>query len=395
MVMAFGNGLIPNTSNCSSLPSGLRHTKETLFVITNIILVPILVSVGLVGNIFTLIVVNRRDMRKQSSVYVYLTGLAVSDTCILSLVLPLTLRDADLLPAKLVYSRAMVLYYVIQYCLTNIFKHTATWIMVTVAIIRHYGISQPLSSGRCMTVKTSRATVCVIFTCCVMLDAPRFYELDAYLLQNMCYDTPIWVWGYSEFGRSENYYNVYPWVIVVLCFIIPFSCILVFNTLLLVNISASRIKGKAVVRDHDYKRKETQTTAMLMTVIMVFFLLELPDSIGNVFLAIAGVPFASKSKRFSEFLLCANSLSLLHSSINFIFYSMISSEFRKGFQATFCRVCNTAKRRKFSSPLGSSRTRSARKSSSLIGPPSIGNDRATRIQDDGQCVRIHHAESKL
>ena len=380
-------------SNCTSLPHGLRHTKEPIFIITNIILVPVLVTVGLLGNVFTLVVINRRDMRKQSAVYVYLTALAVCDTCILCLVFPLSLRDADLLPPEIVYSRAMVLYYIIQYWLTNMFKHAATWIMVTVAVVRHFGISKPLTSGRCMTVKASWITVCVIFVSCAILDMARFYELDDIQLQNMCYDTPIWIWTYSEFGRSEEYWNSYPWVIVVTCFIIPFLCILIFNTLLLIHISTSRLKGKGVVRRSNYKRKEMQTTVMLMTVIMVFFLLELPDSIANMCLAIGGVPFASQSKQFSEYLLCANCLSLVHSSINFIFYSMLSSEFRKGFRYTFCRVCLNRRGQNVGSPIGSSRTRSLRKSSLLVGTTSLGSDPSTRIQNGRRC--IHQIEYDL
>lgn len=83
---------------------------------------------------------------------------------------------------------------------------------------------------------------------------------------------------------------------------------------------------------------ETRTNIVLFAIIIVFVILELPDAIAHAYAGF-GSAKARHSQGFKDFVYISNCLSITHSCINFILYTVLSADFRKTFKRTFCRLC--------------------------------------------------------
>ena len=83
---------------------------------------------------------------------------------------------------------------------------------------------------------------------------------------------------------------------------------------------------------------ETRTNVMLMIIIVAFVILELPDAIAHAYAGF-GSAESRNSLGFKNFVYISNCLSLTHSCINFVLYTVLSADFRKAMKRTFCRLC--------------------------------------------------------
>lgn len=324
--------------NCTS---PYDHTSNPIFFVTNVILLPIIFGIGFIGNLLTIIVLNRSHLRTTNPIYAYLTGLAACDLLTLLLVLPKGLRDMAALPPSVGYSKEMAQFIIFQYGFSNVFKHAATWIIVFVAAVRLLSFSHPFRRGRWTTISASRIIVFVIVLFCLIVDFPRFFELRVAELKGHCLERmTLWTSGYTEFALDPLFLRVYPWVVIVVCFALPYLLMVVLNVVLMVRIKIWRIIRNYMTVTAAADGKDTQINILLLVIIGSFLILEIPDAIAHAYLAF-GVNEMRYRIEYNNFMLISNCMSLVHSSINFIFYTLISSEFRKTFRRTFCCTCLT------------------------------------------------------
>ena len=324
--------------NCTS---PYAHTSNHVFIMTNVVINPILFGIGIIGNILILIILNRSFLRTTSAIYVYLTGLAACDLLILMLAIPRILRDTAVVPLEIGYSKEMAQYVTYEYGFINILKHAAIWIIVFVSLVRYVTLTSPLKKRRLTTISASRIIVFVIVLFCLVLDFPRFFEMQVVEKKHHCLEKKVlWDWDFTPFASNALYLKVYPWVIVTAGFALPFFLMGLIGVLFAVRIRLGHILRNYVNVTSQADGNEVQVNVLLVAIIVSFLVLELPTAILNILFAVRRERVKHTSE-YNEFTLLANCLSFLHSSINFILYTAINGDFRKTFRRTFCCVCIT------------------------------------------------------
>ena len=329
--------------NCSSFRP--YHSRNALFFAINVVLVSILCGMGIIGNIFNIVILSRRNYAKQSIIFIFLAALAIADMVTLAIYMPSSLSTADVFDPEVNYSVYMAYFHVIHYGLSNICKHSATWFIVCVAILRYLAICH-VFRGRYAWTQPGRGLVMVsvVIVTCFIVNMPRFFELQ--VVQIQCQpNTSLYMWHYSEFSKTYWYEAIYPWISAGVGYMMPLFLVLVFNVLIIIKIQTSRYRRRELAPGSPNVRRQPdrQTTKMLVVVMLIFFILELPDAVAHVLRAILSYEVRFQVTYY-EFILVANVMSLIHSSITFILYSAMSSEFRKTFHKTFC-ICDKKKSR--------------------------------------------------
>lgn len=213
----------------------LQHTENPVWVVTNAVLLPVQLSIGIIGNILTIIVLNVAHMRTSSAIYVYLTALATFDLLTLLMTIPTFLRDMDILSLEVGFSEEMATYVTLYNGFANIVKHSATWVIVFVALVRYMAISRPFRKRRWTRISASRIIVFLIVVACVVVDLARFFEFDVVTMTDHCFPVQLWTYEYTEFSRGVLFIDVYPWVVTTLVFFLPFLLIVIFNSLIIIH----------------------------------------------------------------------------------------------------------------------------------------------------------------
>ncbi len=224
-----------------------------------------------------------------------------------------------------------------SYGLYNILKHTSIWTLAFVALVRHIRTVYHKQRLRWTKISTSRVIMFILVLFCILVDFPRFFERKLVLKTGHCFiKLELWTWDYTEFGKEPLLTQIYPWLILATCFALPYLLMFLFTTFIAVRIRLWRIinrdwKSSSLADD------EVQGSLVLVTVILVFIILEIPDSIAYILQDVWRLQ--PKSNSFAAYVFVSHCFSLIRSSVNFIIYCLLSKDFRKTFRRTFCCSC--------------------------------------------------------
>ena len=248
-------------------------------------------------------------------------------------------QDTEIADPEVTYSRWMAFLITKSYGISNITKHSATWIMVFLPIISLQCSRSPFRKDRWTKISTSRIVIFLIILFCTVIDFPRFLEVAVTRVEGHCFENmEIWDWKYTEFGSTNLFIVVFPLMIVIICFGIPFVLILIFTSMLWSHLRSKPKQKKVLYTPKNPDQVIYQASSLVLIVVLVFSALQLPDAIVQIFVALYGLPF-SLTPGFHEFAAVSRLLVLVRCSINFLLYCLLSSEFRKAFSRTFCCLC--------------------------------------------------------
>ncbi|ELT91263.1 hypothetical protein CAPTEDRAFT_202379 [Capitella teleta] len=326
------------------VPFPVRRSTSALFYATNIVLSPVIYGVGLVGNLLLLLMLQRRFLRKESAVYVYLTGIAVVDVLSLLVRIPRSLRDMEILPINSSYSKPMAYAAWMCYGADYVFRNSSSWCLAFACIARYISARWPYSPRRFTRISSSRIAVFTLFMFSAMVNFARFFEISAIEVQGHCFPgASLWSEARTSFSRRVGFGVVYPWITACLCYIVPFILIVIFISLLShatggAHLRPSRVCHEALRKPRNEDQREIQLTVSVFVITMTYFALETPTIIKHVMLAAMG-PTLEQNDFFYEFTLIADCLSLISCTLNFFHLSIFSHDFRKTFTRTFCFLC--------------------------------------------------------
>lgn len=327
---------------CLTFP--VRRSTSALFYTTNIVLAPVIYGVGIIGNLLLILILNRRYLRKENAVYVYLTGIAAVDILDLLVRIPRSLRDMEVLPVNMSYSKAMSYASWMCYGADFVLRNAATWLLVFASIVRYISARWPFNPRRFTRISSSRIAVFTIFMFCAMLNFARFFEVSAIEVQGHCFPgQELWMEGPTSFSRRPGYSLVYPWLIVSLCHFLPLLLIFIFLCLIghyvkWRHFSPSHVCHHALRKPRNEDQRELQLSITVFIIIVTFIILETPNILKQVLLAAYGREL-DENQFFYEFSLIADCLSLIRCTLNFVYLSIFSYDFRKTFTRTFCCLC--------------------------------------------------------
>nr|CAD7581253.1 unnamed protein product [Timema californicum] len=297
--------------------------------ITNGVLLNVIGVLGILGNIISMIILSRPQMK--SSINYLLIGLARCDT-----VLILTSLLLFGLPAIFSYTGCLFTYYVkvyphlapVLFPLALIAQTVSVYLTLTVTLERFVAVCHPLQARSLCTYGRARFYVIIIIVFSTLYNLPRFWDivvLERGFDEN--YNTTIYFVQPSPLRLNPTYIKVYiHWLYLVFMYFLPFSCLALFNTAIYRQVRRANKERQRLSR---LQKKEIGLATMLMCVVTVFFLCNILALVNNILEA-----FYDRS--VDKLVKTSDLLITINSSVNFIIYVIFGEKFKRLFFKLFC-----------------------------------------------------------
>ena len=317
--------------------------ESTALVVTRVVvqkvLTPAVVIFGLVGNTVNVAVLTRPSMK--SSTNRYLTALAVYDMLYLILVSALSLSHYETIASSYFYAWFNQL---IVRPLTDTCSNTGVWLTLTFTVERYIGVCHPLKGKVWCTPRRAQIIISAVCLAAAAITFPEFFERTVVIkLDDVTNDDVIrFDVTRTEFGSSASYTFGYTYANQALFTFIPLVLLVFFNGLLIRQVVTSnkdRIK-MTCVNEERQSRDQQRITVMLISVVIVFLLCQLPQSVQNLYRVYKTVTHSLTPSIRDILRITGNVFNLLviiNCSTNFVLYSSFSSKFRSTFAKIFFR----------------------------------------------------------
>ncbi|KAI1713184.1 7 transmembrane receptor (rhodopsin family) domain-containing protein [Ditylenchus destructor] len=306
-----------------------------------IVALPFIVM-GLLANAMSVRIFSHRQMRTQPHNW-YLLILAVSDSVILLgaffvLTLP---RLGEILAA---WDAIAISYYSTPYMYSfmTLAQTVSVWMTVAMSFHRFIGVCLPYKATTILKRShIKKLIVGVIFTS-ILFNCTRFFEVH---IVQVCYMVPINtelpVLRPTALRMNELYRKTfYEWAYTLIMFAIPFTILIIVNSMVIMAIHKSRrIHAKLNIYDDSARKqelaKEISTSIMLVAIVVAFltcntlaFVVNLMEKLRLDDLYVLLVPWS-------------NMLVMTNASINICIYCMFSDRYRQ-LMCYYLRFCGRA-----------------------------------------------------
>ena len=299
-------------------------------------------SIGLVCNMMSLVVLTRRSMR--SSTYSYLSALAVCDSLFLLFTMVLISKDLKK-PVEGEHEWAWSggwsggwYPYVFPYvhALAFTFQVTSIWLTLTFTVDRYIMICHPFTAEPYCTISRARKVIVVMFLCSLIFNIPKFFEYQTVVLSIPFKNETRVICDLTELGHNKYFKHLYHsgFYIAFVCGL-PFVALAVLNAFLMRAVHQSRKRGREIAAAD---KKRNDTTIMLISVVVVFFICQMPALVSRTIWAVDEDQAILRSLSLYILNELANFMLVLNSSINIVPYYFFGKKFRREFWKVFC-VC--------------------------------------------------------
>ena len=293
----------------------------------------LIVVLGTVGNGLTIAMMRRAKM-KSAVATVYLLALAVADTGLLwigaghwwiSTAFKITIRDMDTWLCKF------------HFFFITYFSMLSAWILVFVTVQRMLIVAFPFKVKVIATRKKAYISLVVL---CIALAAYGIYHLIYADLVTVAVvkGRPI---RKCLFKREITEFHVkyYNYIALMATLLFPFLSLLIANIVIIVKVIQAKVKREALVSTQSDDGQVRQMTATLISVSVIFLVLNTPYVVVYYFLPL---PDGTNIKYGIIFAIAGQFGSLLNSlnsAINFLLYCITGPTFRKELRGMLCRCC--------------------------------------------------------
>jgi hypothetical protein len=265
--------LEPSATTLSDNSVGLSHEEERIFSATlftiNIILPPIVIILGLVGNFLAFVVLRQPQYAKQTTCF-YMRVLAIFDSS--ALLSHVTLRTVTNYNPEFMFGREagpvvcpLLGVFFRVYLLSN-------WTIAAMTFDRFLAIRFPLQVASWSTMtrcKNSVFGIIFVFIAIAIPDTLNGYNPHGLVTLEIC--------RYNPKIFPASFIGIYRVVASTIVYTIPFLSILVFNISIIATLVQQRIQ-KDNISSHQAQtsKKEGHITVLLFLVTMVFFMTSIP-----------------------------------------------------------------------------------------------------------------------
>lgn len=316
-------------TNYSIHPDITVATTTTYARVVEHYILPLLCCFGIIGIIVTLLVLTRRRMRGTTNCY--LVGLTLADLFFLIL-LCTRLMDKWFTPNSHAHQhyQIMATYGAV---LMDVFLMVSIWITVLLAIERHHAISDPFEDVPVSTVKRVRLLIAGTYLVCFLVRLPHMFLYKVESVEDRSTGVRHTYIVATDLADNAQYNIIYPILAdVLLMSVIPFTALLVLNTLLYMQL---RLSSDRISRNMQQKlpvpvaklKENAKILVMLIAMIIVVFCCQAPYVIYVALINTNGMH--KLNLRFlTEWRYSAMMLLTFKSAVNFIIYCCGSEKFR-------------------------------------------------------------------
>ncbi|XP_021364252.1 FMRFamide receptor-like [Mizuhopecten yessoensis] len=303
------------------------------------ILAPILVTCGVLGNIFNIVVL--RSPKMKSSTNVYLMALAICDSMYLIFMFLLSFFNCEN------KNQFTFVFYIVPFgrVFSDLFGNTAVWLTVAFTLERYIGVCHPMKGKAWCTIGKAKLAVISVFIISLINTFPEFFELEIVEFIHIGKEkSTILKCQTTRFGSTSSYQIGYFWWYVAFFNFFPLVLLAVFNSILIwsvwkANKTRRTLSNSTVIGETTRQATEQQkVTTMLISVVIIFLLCQLPWAI--LLLYKAYISANDINSHGDSLRIAGNVCNLLvefNSSVNFLLYSYFSSRFRRTFKRIFCK----------------------------------------------------------
>ncbi|XP_012269764.2 FMRFamide receptor [Athalia rosae] len=318
------NVTIRGPKECNGTPG-----EGALFeFITNGVLLNLVGLFGLFGNIISMIILSRPQMK--SSINYLLIGLARCDT-----VLIITSFLVFGLPGIYPYTGLLFNYKFIVYPklvkflypLANITQMVTVYLTLTVTMERYVAVCHPLRARSMCTYGRARLAVLVIIIFSTVYNLPKYWEVTSVKERHWKYNVTAYCVSPTDFRLNPLYVTIYiHWMYFVFYYAIPFTALVIFNLAIYRQV---RKANRDLQHLSHHQRREIGLATMLLCVVIVFLICNVLPLVTNIF-----------EKFYDEipsWLVQSGNLTVtINSSVNFIIYVIFGRKFKRIFLRLFC-----------------------------------------------------------
>ncbi|CAL1529874.1 unnamed protein product, partial [Lymnaea stagnalis] len=310
------------------------ETAVTLFVFWGIIL-PLIATVGLIGNILTIIVLWRKEM--SSTTILYLRGLVVTDTGILvGSVLALTpISCANYLRGDALLYFKDTVYPVLHtpaYYIVMTLQQCNVWITVSVSMERYIAICHPFRAARLISRRKTVIVMVIIAVVSLLYNIPHLFASEATPCTSQLATVgavACLMVGTTYFGNTDVYkiYRTVMYTIVI--YVIPFAALLILNSFLIKELMTMQRRRSGT---NIHEENEANLSLVLVLIVIVFIFCQTPGLISQFDVI--------SIDDFFGWLAVSNLLFAINSAVNFLIYTAFGRKFRKVLLRIFRHVFN-------------------------------------------------------
>ncbi|KAK9506234.1 hypothetical protein O3M35_008206 [Rhynocoris fuscipes] len=344
------------TNGAKLLLEGCRYWIPNL-------LLPIVVTIGILGNGVTVFVMTRKRMK--SSTNTYLTALAVSDLLFLIFNMILSLHHINAFqPIRNVFYWHVLKW---TYWLTDAASACSNWLTVSFTLERFIAVRYPLRGRVLCTESRARKVIAGVVILALLLTITTAFEWEVQEHDGKASLKLTWL------GSHSNYKSVFYWFSSITFTLIPLVSLSGLNFLLVAAVRKSSegrtqltedargMKGsfRPNAKNSIYsrtaserspplnrmsqrrifkQRQENKVTIVLISVVFLFLICQAPSGIT----VIVKIFYEPKDHTTGDYLLRSagnilNFLMVINAASNFFLYCALSDTYQRTLTTTFCR----------------------------------------------------------
>ncbi|GFS30109.1 FMRFamide receptor [Trichonephila inaurata madagascariensis] len=296
------------------------------------ILVPSIMTIGIIGNGITIVIMTRRRMR--SSTNNYLAALAIFDMMYLIFTFILSLSHYPRVPDSDHYVYWRLKPFILM--LTDTCSNTSVWLTVTFTVERYIAVCHPMKGKVFCTESRAKKAIVAVFLFCFAFTIPTPFEWKVIERVNQETNHSILALDHSEMGKNYLYRTIYYWLTVVFFIFVPFILLAIFNSFLIRSVHLSKVQRSSMTRETNDNSQENKITIMLIAVVILFFICQLPTACHLLYSTLHENFDAKQLNLLRGLGNIFNFLMSLNSAGNFVLYCLLSQKYRRTFIQIFC-----------------------------------------------------------
>ena len=349
------------TKNSTHEPSlsEILKTYNNYNIATDLIkwVMPVIIITGTIGNIFSFIIMIRREMR-QTPTFFYLAMLAIADTAVLyvsafktwlRIISGYELSHINAFSCKLTM---FLVHFSIEF---------SAWLIVAVTIERFLAVWFPLKASTMCNLSRAKFITLIVAVIFMLVNSHIFWTAELLPIKQTMDDSNFICASYAY----ENFVcRIFPKINLVLYSFLPCLILVIFNILIIICLMRTKHVPNMITKDDCLVR--TTHRKLAITLILISLTWIITTTPRPLFRMFAPQPKSNEDRaNILMWQVICFQLMYVNHAVNFFLYCLSGEKFRIQFKKFICKLCQRRKQPKTRLTFKSSRSGSTGQYSSI------------------------------